>query len=79
MQGQEQRKVPVTIRALIQRINRKLSQQPNPQRLMAARGRAQDTLGHYYTVGAAGVVNVNVDLEQFGRELGVLEQWEELV
>jgi hypothetical protein len=79
--------VPVTERALFQRINRKLQQQTNPELLRAARTQRQrEELGKYFIVESgtgqpqramsSGVVHVDVDLEKFGRKLGVLHPWE---
>jgi hypothetical protein len=65
--------VPVTIRALIQRINRKLEQ--NDQRLRTARG---SDLGRYYILDFKhnSVVKRHVDPEALGRDFGVLKDYE---
>ena len=90
MKTKPQQKVPITKRAIIARINRKLHQQPNPEVLRAARGERQaEELGDYYTIetgtfGVArtaisqGVCRVHLNLEKLGRELGVLEPWERI-
>jgi len=72
----KRRAVPVTIRALIQRINRKLEQ--NDQRLRTAR--ASD-LGRYYILDFKhnSVVKRHVDPEALGRDFGVLKDYELLV
>jgi hypothetical protein len=84
------KKVPITERALFQRINRKLQQQTNPELLRTARSeRQREALGNYFVVEAgshgkpqkaasSGVVYTDVDLEKLGRRLGALQAWEEL-
>jgi hypothetical protein len=82
-------KVTVSEPALIQRINRKLRRQPNPERLVRARSKAgRQELGSYYTLeislhvrprtaSSEGIGRVHIDnLEQYARELGVLREWE---
>jgi hypothetical protein len=71
--------VAVTERALLQRIDRKLKQQANPEKLCTARNdRQAEEFGRYFTVepGSGGVALANIDLEQLGRKLGVLKSWE---
>jgi hypothetical protein len=73
-------RVPVTERALIQRINRKLRSR-NGYALKAARGdRWRSELGDYYTVDVDRnwIVEKHVDPEELGRKLGALAQWEKL-
>ena len=67
---------PVTMRALIQRINRKLEQ--NDQRLRAARS---SDLGRYYILDFKhnSVVKRHIDPEALGRDFGVLKDYELLV
>ena len=68
--------VTVTMRALMQRINRKLEQ--NDQRLRTARG---SDLGRYYILDFKhnSVVKRHVDPEALGRDFGVLKDYELLV
>jgi len=68
-------KVPVTSRALVQRINRKLKVEDEEVRRM--RGTRPD-FGDYYRVNVRvnGVVDKSVELAELGRELGVLKEWE---
>jgi hypothetical protein len=74
-------KVPVSTRALVQRINRKLADEG--RRIRAARGRAVETLGAWYIMnGAPGheyVFEREVDLETRARELNCLAAFEALV
>jgi hypothetical protein len=73
-------KAPVTKRALVQRINRKLS--ADDEMVKAARGaRAQQDLGDFYTVNVSRnyIVAKDVALEDLGRKLGVLKPYEALV
>jgi hypothetical protein len=72
--------VPVSTRAVIQRINRKLK--PDNERLKVTRGdRWRPALGDYYVVNfdRNRIVNKNVDPEALGRELDVLKPHEAVV
>jgi hypothetical protein len=72
--------VPVTERALIQRINRALRQ--DDQILRQARGEhARRELGNFYIVdvGRNFLAAQHVDLEALARELGVLKAYEHIV
>ena len=67
--------VPVTLRAVIQRINRKLAGED--KRLKATRGeRARSDLGDYYllNVNRNFIAAHHVDPEALARELGVIPQ-----
>jgi hypothetical protein len=68
--------VPVTMRALIQRINRRLK--ADGEMLKTARGRAAFSVGQYYICNPQRnwIVKERVDPEALGRELGVLAAWE---
>ena len=68
-----QRKMPVTVRALVQRINRVLAS--DGKRLRGTRGRGP---GVYYVVSSSRVTQSAVNLEALGRKLGVLHEWETL-
>ncbi|HTQ03027.1 MAG TPA: hypothetical protein VMI54_04195 [Polyangiaceae bacterium] len=73
-------KVPVTKRALIQRINRKIAD--DGEVLKATRGeRSRQELGDFYILDPNhnAIVNKHVDPEALGRELGVLKPYETLV
>jgi hypothetical protein len=79
-------KVPVTMRALLQRINRELAD--DNERLYASRSpRAKIDLGNFYVIrfGRGGsepstnVVDQHVDPEALGREMGVLRPWEGVI
>jgi len=70
--------VPISVRALTQRLNRLLA--TDGKELRKTRGApAIDALGHYYVLGANGVLSHHVDLETFGRETGVLATYERLI
>jgi mRNA-degrading endonuclease HigB of HigAB toxin-antitoxin module len=72
-------KVPVTRRALIQRVNRALEK--NGEQLKATKGaQAQLDLGEFYVVDVSGnsVSRKDVDLERLARELGALKPYETL-
>jgi len=73
------KQVPVTKRALVQRINRALAKEGAMTK--AARGAAQSSaLGDFYVVDVTknAVITKDVDIEAYGRELGVLQAWERL-
>jgi hypothetical protein len=73
----KQTAVPVTMRALVQRINRKLAKEG--EKLKASRGgRDVAAVGDYYLVDleANAVCGTFVDPEVLGRKIGVLAQWE---
>jgi hypothetical protein len=72
-------KVPVSKRALAQRISRALEKQG--EKLMATRGEgARMELGDFYVIDVSRnfVTAKDVDLESLGRELGVLKPYEAL-
>jgi hypothetical protein len=76
-------KVPVTMRALVQRINRRLvKKDKRGDKLLACRDNspAIHELGAYYSinVGRNEISDTHVDPEKLGRELGVLQPWEKL-
>jgi hypothetical protein len=70
-------KLPVTTRALVQRLNRRLHDDELVLRKTRSR-RAWIDLGDFYLVNwrINGVVRYRVDLEELGREVGVLANWE---
>jgi hypothetical protein len=70
--------VPVTARALVQRINRTLSK--DGEVLRAMRGQAVHDLGSYIVIDTNGnsVAHKRVDIERLGRKLGVLKDFETL-
>lgn len=72
------KKVPVTARALVQRINRNLAEKD--RKLCAARGKAVANLGKYYVIDSYRnfVVVGHLDLEAYARELGVMGDHETL-
>jgi hypothetical protein len=71
-------KVPLTARAVLQRINRKLGEQQ--RQLRAAQGKERDSLGDYYVVDLKNerVRDHDVDLEALARRMGCMREWEEL-
>lgn len=71
------KKVPVTTRALMQRINRKLAK--SHEKVRASRERLFSTLGSYYRLdtGRNFIKQHHVNLEDLARELEVIEPWEE--
>ena len=72
--------VPITTRALVQRINRALAE--DDEVLKAPRGeKALQELGQYYVLdfNRNAVTRKDVDIEELGRSLGVLKAFEKLV
>lgn len=64
-------KISITMRALLQRINRKLA----PSKLCATRG-----TDRYHVINTQRdvVTHAGIDPEIFGREIGVLKGYEEI-
>ena len=76
---QKPAKMPVSERAIIQRINRKLK--PDLEALKVARNeRMRLDVGQFYIINYRmnAVIHRDVDPEALGRELGVLKAWEEV-
>lgn len=72
-------RVPVSARAILQRINRKLK--PDWKQLKTGRGLlVERTVGRYYVIDIRRncVTQQYVDVEDLTRELTVLQSWEEL-
>ena len=70
-------RVPVSARAILQRINRKLK--PDWKQLKTGRGLLLErTVGRYYVIRRNCVTQQYVDVEDLARELKVLQSWEEL-
>ena len=74
------KKVPVTMRALIQRINRKLAIERGYVLKITRGNRWRGELGDYYAVDPKrnGIVREFIEPEDLGRELGVLRDWEQV-
>lgn len=73
-------KVPVSVRSVIARINRKLK--PDLEALKITRGdRMRQTVGDYYIIDYRRnfILNTKVDPAEMGRDLGVLKEYEEVV
>ena len=74
-------KVPISERALLQRINRRLK--PDLQAVKTVRdvGRRRLDYGFFYRVDYRmnAVLDHHLDLEEMGRDLGVLKPWEEVM
>jgi hypothetical protein len=76
----KQSKTPVSRRAVIQRIQRKLAHEG--KMLIATRsGRWRDELGDYHVVNVhrSAVVAQHVDPEALARELGAIKEWEKMI
>lgn len=71
------RKVPITMRALTQRINRKLAED-DEQLKKAGSAKSRQEVGDYFIINVRlnAVVRLDVDPEALGHKLGVLREWE---
>jgi hypothetical protein len=71
-------KVPITERTI--RLRLRVALQPQGKRLCTRTYQqlTKSGLGRYYLVGAKGVIDPDVNLEAFARELGALQSWETL-
>jgi hypothetical protein len=67
----------VTRRALIDRINRKLSRDGEVLRKLRGEIGLTEFGRHYVVDGRNLIVDRFVDPESYGRELGVLAEWEQ--
>ena len=75
--GEEGRSVPVTVRALVQRINRRLRR--DGKTLKNARSpRIASSLGRYFIVdpNRSWITGQHISPEVLGRQIGVLAEWE---
>jgi hypothetical protein len=70
--------VPISKRALLARLNRKLDADHAAVKITRDNTPARRTLGEYYAVRDGGVADANIDLETYGRTHGVLAQHEHL-
>jgi hypothetical protein len=68
-------KVPISKRALIQRLRRAL--RADGKELRTARADKRKLFGHYYLVGRRELIE-NVDIEKLARDLGLLKPGESL-
>jgi hypothetical protein len=78
--GKKQVGVPVTMRAVLQRLNRKLAKED--EKMAKARGaRARFDLGEYFILDTERnfVKCTNVDPVAFAKDYGVLADWETIV
>jgi hypothetical protein len=76
IQMKKARKILVSERAIMARINRKLA---GKEVLKKARGdRQAASVGDYFTVVTKGLGRTSINLEKFAAELGVLQPFETL-
>ena len=75
MSAKQTTTVPVSMRALVQRINRRLK--VVGEVLKAARSeRVASSVGLFFIVRCNAINTQHVDPEKLGREMGVLSAWE---
>jgi hypothetical protein len=70
--------VPISKRALLARLNRKLDAEHAVVKITRYNTPARQALGEHYVVRDGGVSDANIDLEAYGRSYGVLAQHEHL-
>jgi hypothetical protein len=73
-------RIPVTMRSVMQRINRKLRE--SGEILKTARGaQARGMIGDYYIISSrnGNIMRHHVNPEELGRKLGVLQNYEEVL
>lgn len=74
--------VPVSERAVVQRINRKFVSEDGPalpRQLKKTRGRAKSVIGDFFILDEGNVTSRHIDPESLARELGVLAEWEHIM
>jgi hypothetical protein len=72
-------KQPVSVRALVARINRRLANEG--ERVLTCREASRwfQDCGRYYVVNDRdNILATDIDLEAYGRETGALRAWEQL-
>ncbi len=77
--GAKPLKVGVSRRAVLQRVNRKLAPQLEALKVWRTsdlRYKAGDLF--HLDLDQNAILNINVDLESFAREVGALQRWESL-
>lgn len=74
----ETAKIPLSEKVLAQRINRKLRKVGEVLKHTRGTGSVWLTLGEYYVVDIYGnyVTQYHVDVEELGRDLGVIQPYE---
>jgi hypothetical protein len=75
----KRKQIEITKRALVQRINRRLAKQDYQEKIEACRSsRDRHNVGDFYRIdlNRNAVIGTHVDLDELGRELGVLKAWE---
>ncbi len=72
---------PVSARAIQQRINRKLAARGETLKKCPVKSQWFSDLGGYYCVNTNHnhLTSTHIDLEEMGRELGVLAEWETVI
>jgi hypothetical protein len=73
-------KVPVSERALVQRINRKLADKQWQMKVLAEDSRWSRDLGRYFVLDKAtnSITARRCDIEAWANDLGVMKPYEEL-
>ncbi len=70
---------PITTRALLGRLRRHLAKERKQLKACRPSTRAHGELGDFYVVNGSNYVErLDIDLEKYGRELGVLQPFERL-
>jgi hypothetical protein len=71
-------KLPVTERALFARVNRALAKKGERLYKSHPHSRLRDNVGTFYRIEKDNIADINVSLERFARQLGVMADYEEL-
>ncbi|CRI63748.1 conserved hypothetical protein [Thiocapsa sp. KS1] len=75
----EERKKPVSERALFARLSRRLAKDGDILKKCRFDSRWYGDFGNYYIVDSRNAISAtHVDLEGWAREMGVLQPWERL-
>jgi len=74
------KKVPITSRALLQRINRRLASEGERVKKLKSTSRMYMQWGPYYRLDTDrnALLEDNVDIVRLGRQLNALAEWETL-
>jgi hypothetical protein len=73
-------KAPVSLRAVMARVNRKLAKEDEMLRRCRSDSRGWHELGDFYVVDVSRncITDKQVDLEALAREMDVLAKWEQV-
>ena len=72
--------IPVAIRAVMQRVNRRLATEGKRLKTVRKGQRYRAEIGPYFVVSlkTGRLIEIRIDLEGFARQLGALSDWEKI-